>query len=82
MRCRNGVTETSFCDLDATASAAPLHPRYCVRRASGFVLTAYPDTTLANSVLGQNRGSVKSSYRMADHTDTIHSRMGLLWLAH
>ena len=35
-----------------------------------------------NSVLGQNRGSVKSSYRMADHTDTIHSRMGLLWLAH
>src|SRR5450631_1541297 len=27
MRRRNGVTKTSFCDLDATASAAPLHPR-------------------------------------------------------
>src|SRR5712691_430209 len=27
MRCRSGVTETSFCDPDTTASAAPLHPR-------------------------------------------------------
>src|ERR1019366_7202340 len=60
MRCRSGVTETSFCDPETTASVAPLHPRNCVRRASGFVLTAYPQANIR-----------KSSGRIADHSSTI-----------
>jgi hypothetical protein len=43
MRCRNGVTEKLLSVTDTTALHSPKHPRNCVRRASGFVLTTYPE---------------------------------------
>jgi len=47
MRCRNGVTEKLLSVTDTTALHSPKHPRNCVRRASGFVLTldSYIDPT-------------------------------------
>ena len=45
MRCRNGVTEKLLSVTETTALHSPKHPRDCVRRASGFVLTAHPSTT-------------------------------------
>jgi hypothetical protein len=43
MRCRNGVTEKLLSVTDATAVHSPKHPRDCVRRASGLVLTIHPE---------------------------------------
>src|ERR1700681_1017060 len=45
MRCRNGVTEKLLSVTDTTALHSPKHPRNCVRRASGFVLTRHTGET-------------------------------------
>src|SRR6266849_5815478 len=64
MRCRSGVTETSFCDPETTASAAPLHPRAASAaqrlRSDGATVTYF------------SRWSFGVELRVAEEWPTIH----------